>query len=305
MGILLIAISLVVSKAQAVSLDAHVHYQSFGSIYPATYQMRAITPEDSRQHFESVLAQPNLNRFFLLSEAYLADDLDAALKTNQNVIELSSQQPRAIPVCGISIVKDFYQALMKECLDSGVRGFKFHLSNENLLLDGQILKNLAFALAQIPEDTKAFVLIHFYFTGYNPVADQEQAKNLIALSLALPNIKFIIAHAGTGNPSLLASVADFYLQNTNTVKNIYTETSTLFTSFGSNLVNYYGYSLDYYRELLNRFGIERVLYGSDTFVNNPVNQKEINFILEKGFSLYEQDRLLEKNGEDFLLSLNL
>jgi predicted TIM-barrel fold metal-dependent hydrolase len=305
MGILLIIISIVISKAQAVSLDAHVHYQSFGSLYPATYQMRAITPEDSKHHFESVLAQPNLNRFFLLSEAYLAKDLEAALTINQNILELSRQQPRAIPVCGVSTSKEFYSAVMKHCLDNGMRGFKFHLSNENQLLGGQALKDLAFALAQIPEDTQAFALIHFYFTGYDPAADQAQAQNLIALSLALPNIRFIIAHAGTGNPALLSSVADFYAQNPNVVKNIYTETSTLFTSFGSNLVNYYGYSLDYYRELLNRFGIERVLFGSDTFVNNPVNQNEINFILDKGFSLYEQDRLLEKNGEDFLFSLRL
>ncbi len=296
------------SFAARISLDTHVHYQTKGNLEPMTYRARAVTPQESRQHFESVANQPNLERFFLLSEAYLESDLAAAKQRNIDILAVSKNSAKAIPVCGISVKYDFYQEVLQHCLSLELRGLKIHLGNEQALLDGMVLSRIIDIAIHLPTQQKTFILTHFYYSTTDENKNVEQTQNLIALSQKFPNIQFIIAHAGTGNPKMIEDIATFYQQNPSMLKNIYLETSTLFDSFhkvNNEFITYEGYSLKYYRELFYNFGLDRVLYGSDTFVTNPVNQREIDFLTNSGFTTYEQDQILYYNGIKFLASLAL
>ncbi len=296
------------SFSAKVSLDAHVHYQTAGILNPMTADARFVTHDDTKEYYLKILSQPYLDRFFLLSEAYMASNLKDANNKNSEVYNLTQGETRAIPVCGLTTKYVFYKPALSHCLNLGFSGFKMHLSYEETFLENDTLNKIYDALTQVPKDKTVFLLNHYYYSTKDPIRNKKQTMNLLALSQEFPNVQFIIAHAALGNPQMLEDIANYYLQNPSILRNIYLETSSFISSFhrtDSDFINYYGYSLSYYRELFQKFGIERVLYGSDSFINNPIGSKEIDFILNSNFSFYEQDRILEKNGQDFLQLLSL
>jgi hypothetical protein len=294
-----------------VSLDTHVHFQTKGVVNPFSYNMRPITPSDSMAHFQSVLEQDYLDRFFLLSEAYLSQDFLEAISKNDKIFDLSKQYPRAIPVCGLNLKMDFYKMLFNACLGNKTAvGFKMHLAYDNTFLEGQIVIRFHDVLSSVPKDRPIFFLVHYHQSALESARTQKQVESLLALSQNFPHVKFIIAHAATTNPNMLLQIAEYYHLQPEAKRNIYLETSTLFNTFHKNkndddYTNYYGYSLAFYVDVFEKFGMERVLYGSDTFVNNPVGRQEVDFILNAGFNFYQQERILELNGEQFLMDLEI
>ncbi|MGH3290692.1 MAG: amidohydrolase family protein, partial [Trebonia sp.] len=128
------------------------------------------------------------------------------------------------------------------------------------------------------------------FDAYSPW-DANQPGKFVNLAVAVPESRLILAHAhGPGFPQLL--IYDVFARYPEWRRNVWIDISVTATMLGGSP---FGEQLAW---VLRRVGIDRVVFGSDYPVDDPLTA--IRAVVELGFTDEEQAAILHDNADALL-----
>ena len=164
-----------------------------------------------------------------------------------DILQAAAQEPRIVPFTGPYYEDDIDStAKYREEVAAGVRGLKLHPILNRVSLNSP--KNFAAVEAFAPHNRP--VLFHSGYAFYYAKKDEQinerpdfgEISHAVPLIEAFPNVKFIAGHAGLGQAEEVIALYAKY-------PNVYVDTSFQ----PPHLI----------KKLIEAFGPERVLYGSD------------------------------------------
>lgn len=237
-------------------IDAHVH------IYPDKIAARAVdgirgfygglapaVPDGSVGTLLEVASanEDSIDRFVVLGVATKAKQVRSV---NDFLIRACEENPQFIGMMSMHQEFEDPQAEIQRGLDAGLTGMKIHPDMQGCPLDDPGLMN-AFEAAQaagIP------VVIHMG----DPRTDLSHPARLVSVLRAFPQLKVCAAHFGGWT---LFDVAADLLAG---FENCYVDTSSSIMLTGAR----------HARELVDAYGVQRVMFGSDFPVCNPLAELE-------------------------------
>jgi predicted TIM-barrel fold metal-dependent hydrolase len=249
------------------------------------------------------LDEANVARAVILSAAYfgrgvgLTDEFNVVPENDFVAAEVARYPDRLIGFCGINPIFPGAVAEVDRCLDlPGMIGVKLHLEASGVdLTNEQEVAALAAVFDSIAE-RDAPVLIHVSDPWGLPLAGEGLA-NLAAILESHPTVRVVHAHCAGGNDD---DLIELWLR----VRNFGIHPETSFVDVSACLAFFADAPLSQ-RELivwrLRKWGIDRVLFGSDYFAFVGETPLETLDILTKyPFTQEELDTILANDGRDWL-----
>ena len=246
---------------------------------------------------------------FLLSNAYRFPE-ENANDINQQVSVLAAEQPKRFTgFCGVNLKWKEALSITRACLAlPGMKGIKLHSYSTKAYLSGpngdQYVQKVEEILSSV-QDLKPLVMWHpepdWVSTQYPP-GEREWLK-IRRIVEHHPDVTFIIAHSG--DEGFLDNWDQTSRQQGHAPRNVYLDLSCRFQPIGNGPALAVTYLLpDYFLERWRRFGLERVLFGSDYPLHPPENLLKA-IMTETSLSAKEKNLILFENEERFLREHNI
>ena len=282
-----------------ISLDTHYHFTNFDFI--------SFFEKDARTS-NYILNQLNKNqveKVFLLSDAYritkeyaqkqLLLGKDERVQLNQELSDEVSKQPdRLIGFCSINLEWDDYLDVFNKCKNlPGIKGIKLNPSWYNESLTSRDIFNKLKSIYELANKLDLIFLIHLKMLAMSTNSSLLEFDKIFELSKEFPRTTTIIAHLAQGKLLALKLLGDrMHAENVN---NIYAEISTFFHNFLT--------PPDYLSSVMNDFGIDHILFGTD--FPEYTAQKTLNMLQISGLSEEIINKITIENGEKFIQSHHL
>jgi uncharacterized protein len=240
------------------------------------------------ERFVLAMEAARLKRAVVLSQSYArtsnqkcwgkkncAYDSKWVREKNQWTIDQAKKFPeQLIPFCGIEIAPEANLAdEIKFCSEAGAKGLKIHMQAARKSLMDAKVKSKFIEVVQQAGKLNLIILIH---AGTQV---PQEAEVLFEIAKANSDTKFILAHMLNRNYEMLA---------THSAPNVYTDVSAI-------LARVRGKETEIV-ELLRKFGIDRVLFGSDWPVYHPTEMLAV--IKSYPFTKEELEKIISKNAEE-------
>lgn len=250
---------------EMTGLDCHMH-------------VRPESNQDGKRVI-SELRSSGISHGCILSAGYKKNNNPSKFKNqkeytsflNSWTLKEANSNKRLIGFCSVPILAPWARDQVTNCINNGAKGLKLHLVSEKLSLQNA---NVRTALLKLFETTsgKLITLIHI------ESSDKEEVGSFFDLARQVPNSKIILAHGLAQNITLLKKAP----------ANIYIEFSGI-TLAPKETGNYF---IQYWR----KFGIDRVLFGSDwpTFNLNP--KKHLQYLNSYQLTDSEKKKILRDNA---------
>lgn len=260
-----------------IGTDVHVHIHS-NAVDDLVFDA---------ERFLLALEAANLKRAIVLSQSYARTsnpkcwgkktctyDSKWVREKNDWVIQQAKKYPeQLIAFCGIEIEpKANLSDEVKHCKESGAKGLKIHMqASRKSLMDAKI-KNKFVEVVQQAGKLNLILLVH---AGTQV---PQEAELVFEVAKENPDTKFILAHMLNRNYELLA---------TNSALNVFTDVSAVLPRLRGKEVEIV--------ELLRKFGIDRVLFGSDWPVYHPTEM--LTVLKSFPFTKEEIEKIVETNAD--------
>lgn len=258
-------------------IDVHAH------IYPDKISQRAV---------ESV------REFYGIYEMHSAEGTATSLLTTQERVDITHFLVHSVAVKpkNVASINEFisgacaanpqligFMAMHQDCedpeaeinrgLELGLHGIKIHPDTQRVNADDPRLMNVY----EIAQAKKVPIILHAgdYRYGFS------RPERIVNVLRAFPDLVVNAAHFGGW--SIFDIGYDVLAK-----ENCYIDTSSSFELVG----------VRHGRELINLFGIDRVMFGSDFPMWDPA--KELNMLRSMGYSQDEFEKLTWRNAENFL-----
>jgi hypothetical protein len=256
-------------------IDAHCH------IYPDKIAERATTSvgefytipmaveSGTAARLEEVCAGSPITKNIVHSVATSPKQVQ---KINDFIIETCKSNPRFIGF--MTLHQDFPdpEAEINRCLEAGLRGLKLHPDSQQVNMDDPRLMEI-YEIVQ----GRAPIIMHCGDYRYD-YSHPRRMKNVLQ---TFPDLIVDAAHFGGWS---IFDLALEYLQD----ERCFVDMSSSMTFLGRRRT----------REITREYGVERVMFGSDYPMWNPV--AELEYLLSCGFTDDEIDTLTWKSADAFL-----
>ena len=203
---------------------------------------------------------------------------------NDSLFSMSRRNSRFIPVCSVH-PGDGEAAIeeLRRIKDLGGKIIKLHPSNQNF----PILSNETINVARVAGELGLVILIDGYGMYIPNYLDE-----LIQLSLAARQTKFIIAHIGGSDFHKLGPLSTVRILNPEMFANIWYDLSATVNIYADSP---YKSQLEW---VIRSIGVDRVLFGTD----NPVVtlSEAVNAFYKLDFTETEREKILHKNAVELL-----
>jgi len=212
-----------------------------------------------------MLDEAQVDQAVLLSLAYLLEDPEYARLENDFVsTEVARFPERLIGFCGIMIQAAWAEDEVKRCLhDLNMIGLKLHLTANRLSLrDDDTVAYLRKILAAAEEGGAVAVVIDWEWL------DSVETKNLFFLATQYPRLNVILPHGMIFNYKDLGFVSFFADIFPKLSHNVYLDLSVAPKYYST------AHDRDAYLLHLRKFGIDRLFFGSDYPVVEPLRALE-------------------------------
>lgn len=268
------------TKAPAASgTDVHVH------IHNDSNDDMKFTGE----RYLLALEAANLKRAFVLSKSYsrfsnptcweskkCEYDQKWVRETNQWTIDQSKKFPQLIAFCGIDISTEAdLSGEIGFCKTAGARGLKLHLQAVKETLTNPKTRSRFETISKTAGEQGLLILVH---AG---LQDPKEAEVLFEIAKAQPKTTFIFAHILGRNFATLARLAP---------SNVFVEVSAVLPLLRHKKAEVVA--------SLRKFGIEKVLFGSDWPVYHPTEMLAV--LKSYGFSEREMNMIISENAARLL-----
>jgi predicted TIM-barrel fold metal-dependent hydrolase len=227
---------------------------------------------------------------------------DVIIRENLRISNLLQNFDRAYGICGINHLHTNAELIANECIKlPKMIGFKLRGVNPS----EPHLKSFK-ALVKIADRHHALILTHFtygeqYHSAYRERSHEgirAETRKLIEIMEDNSDARLIVAHSGV--PSFIGFEGMDEITEFNFARNIYIETSGFMhedrrTNYQyRNDIHATSQIIADYVRAWKRFGIERILFGSDTFFpHDPI----VNFIMPQCEQLIKFTQLSEKEKQ--------
>ena len=262
-GSILLSLIVAVSTVSAAEtrdytfLDTHVHVEFSPSGESGKY-LEAYHELGFAK--KAILISPSYN---VKSENKFMNDLETALLADRKTSELTQQSPdRLVGLCGLRWKFNGADSVAKKCLElPGMKGVKLrYFPTESMVPSIQMITKVLTDTAHVK-----IVLMHFPLSIESVEGrplntnDLQNIEELTKLAKKFPSTNWIMAHSFY-SPELVSAIAKKGLGN------IWLEPSTL-VSFLPRENAARILRLNQYAEAWRKFGIERILFGSDASID--------------------------------------
>ena len=257
-------------------IDAHTHPM----LDPESQIVAVPHPPEA---YRALVESSQVSRAAALTIAH-GGDLDRTRARNEAVIKLAQDSGRFFyPVCSVHPA-DGLSALREvdRVADAGAAWLKLHPNTQHFdVADPAVAKVVRKAAERgLP----------ILFDAYSPW-DANQPGKFVNLAIAVPESRLILAHAhGPGFPQLL--VYDILARYPEWQRNVWIDISVT----GAMLAG--GPFADQFAWVLRKVGVDRVVFGSDYPVDDPLTA--IRAVAELGFTDEEQAAILYNNAHALL-----
>ncbi|MGE0171049.1 amidohydrolase family protein [Nocardioides sp.] len=213
----------------------------------------------------NLLTSAGVEKAIVLSAAYLFQSYEDAKYENDYVErEAYSQEGRFIPFCSVRLGASWALEEVERCLTKGsMKGLKLHpVANSLDLADEESWKVLESIINRVNQLQSQ---LHRTF----PVIIDSNWQNrkitlkFVHLSAKFPKLKFILAHALSFDRMDLEIIGFYYQALPHLPRNIYVDLSAIIVFYEGSPDN------DKFLWVLDKFGVDRVLFGSDYPVFSP------------------------------------
>lgn len=195
-----------------------------------------------------------------------------------NEFAISSNGGNCFAFGSVHPYSDTWKQSLQVLKDAKIAGVKFHNEYQNFFVDDEK------AMPIYAECEKLGLIMLFH--GGGDIAFKPpykcSPKSFANVAKEFPNAKFVFAHLG-GLHTQKESIE--YLSS---LKNVYTD-----TAFSSQY-----YSVAAGREIVDAFGADRVLFGSDCPWDTPL--RTVEYVKSLGLSSVEEEKIFYKNAENLL-----
>lgn len=263
-----------------IYLDAHLHFDS-------------LNLESFNKHLKVYLQNTTAEKMFLISPSYAIWDKYVKGDPAKHIERLDNltakvvqnNKDRMIGLCGYSYTSKFTHELAKDCLQlSGMKGIKIRISGEDDLSVLPAFYSNVIKLLSNPNNKAKVVLIHLPdnhsdLRKFPDLFSKDERERILSetdsslkefyhLVDSLRSVQFVIAHSNY-SPKYIKDIAR-QLKKLN-LQNVWLETSTALT-----LVPHSGKepngknTYEEYAESWREFGINKVLFGSDSIIGNSI-----------------------------------
>ena len=269
-------------------IDAHMHILSPENWMDSPVGAQGlIDAAIDVQTIVQLVDDAEIERAVLISGAYFFQDQERARHEN----EFTSQQVRAYPerfvgLCSVAPLQPWALDELEYCITSlELQGLKLHLVAENMnLTNPEHLGVIAGLLAEAAELKPGLpVLIDFNWT------DDAQTFSLIQLAFTNPSVNIVMAHGLGHHYSELASIYLYRELLGGFGENLYIDISSTLFLYPPGSPPFENYMWH-----LRRFGMDRVLFGSDYPVKS--SSEALEALEAMGFTPEEQNQILQDNA---------